>query len=97
MPTNKFDKLQKLFFGVFIIYESDSYRCFLVVLFPPPSLGIKQWEFLTLQKKSKSDLNHLQSDNKMFMGKDFYLLEKVIFEGFRDSTVVNIHGQKELQ
>lgn len=31
------------------------------------------------------------------MGKDFYLLEKVIFEGFRDSTVVNIHGQKELQ
>lgn len=33
----------------------------------------------------------------MFMGKDTYLFEKVIFKGFKDSIVINIHGQEELQ
>lgn len=32
----------------------------------------------------------------MFMGKDIYLFEKVIFKGFKDSIAINIHGQEEL-
>lgn len=32
----------------------------------------------------------------MFMGKDIYLFEKVVFKGFKESIVIKIHGQEKL-
>lgn len=32
----------------------------------------------------------------MFMSKDIYLFEKVIFKDFKDSIVTNIHSHEEL-
>lgn len=67
------------------------YKWLLVALSTSPSLGTKYWHFLTLQKKNKSDLKHLQSDG-MNVYKQRYLSISVIFIGFKDWIVMNIYG-----